>query len=153
MSTRETSDFGTDEVRDRMGGVIIGYTADGLKIARGKYQNRFDYLLHKTIISDKQHEAGERLRVDAYRSGKFAYVRSSADHSVRGNIPDSPAEFIIRARENFKAALGMMTAEEIKIVNVYVIDDGYLEVKRAAREKNMMTLRSGLDALIKFYGI
>lgn len=151
---RSESDFGTDETRRQSGGADYGYTADGGKIAKARYQNYFDYLLHRGTISSKQWDAGERLRRDAMKAGCYSYIKSSADHTVRGNSSDEPAEFIVMARERLTNALASLDFSQRNIINIYVVDDGYLKTRSGWQcRQNIATLRNALDLLARFYRV
>lgn len=151
-TTHQESDFGTPETNSQGGGITKGYSTESGKVAKLNHQNHFDWMLHRGVVSEKQWEAGERLRRDAYISGQFAYIKSSADFSVKGNISSEPAEFVADAEVRYRAALKTLAIEELKMVNIYVIDDGYImEKNRRKQIANLTSLRHGLDTLIKYY--
>lgn len=152
--SRQESDFGTLETQQQGNGIDKGYTADGDKVGKIREQNHFDWMRNRHIIDDKQWQAGEYLRNDAYISGQFAFVKSSADFTIKGNIPDEPAYLVTKAKEKYKAAMKELSFDQARVINIYVIDDGYItEIKKSVQRKNMDALRDGLDVLVRFYGV
>lgn len=161
MSTRE-SDFGTQETADQAGGLDIGYTAEGAKVGKVRYQNHFDKLLVLETICLKQWQAGDRLRNDADRAHQFAEIRSSADIDPRGNMTDYAADALIDAQRRYRDIISMFDKigtygiSERAVILKIVIDDGYLtNFSRSAIKLRHVRfgLHSGLNKLIKYYGI
>lgn len=154
--SREQSDFGTPETQAQGGGIDLGHNTDGQRVGKLRGAIHFDVLLARGVVTDKQHLAGEYLRRDAYASGKFAYIKSSADFSVKGNITEQSADFMIDAGRRFAEAIDSLVGWEKLAVNNVVIDDSYLKSISSSPTKQRRAvgyLRSGLDRLIKFYGI
>lgn len=151
----QESDFGTIETQTQGGGITKGYTAEGGKVARVKHQSPVDILYHRHRIDDKQWVAAERLRHDAQASGKFAYVKSSADFSVKGNGNDDPAKWVLESSERYNNALSALSNEEKSIVLYVVIEEGYIKwiTERKLRHAAVDILRSALDILAKCYGV
>lgn len=149
------SDFGTLETQLQSGGISKGYTADGQRVGKVRYQSPIDILYHRDRIDDKQWAAAERLRQDAQNSGKFSYVKSSADFSVKGNRKDEPAEWMIRAGNKYKVALSTLTNEEKSLVIFVVIEEGFIKWLTDVKLKivAMDILRRALNILVKYYRI
>lgn len=149
------SDFGTFETQFQSGGISKGYTADGQRVGKVRYQSPIDILYHRDRIDDKQWAAAERLRQDAQNSGKFSYVKSSADFSVKGNRKDEPAEWMIRAGNKYKEALSTLTNEEKSIAIFVVLEEGFVKWLTDVKLKLIALdiLRGALDKLAKYYGI
>lgn len=161
MSTRE-SDFGTDETRAQAGGIEVGYTAEGAKVGKVRYQNHFDKLLVLESISLKQWQAGDRLRSDANRAGQFAEIRSSADADPRGNMTDYAADALIDAQRKYRDILSILDnvgkygISERAVIQKIVVDDGYLKdfSRSAVKLRHVRVgLFSGLDKLIRHYRV
>lgn len=150
---KNESDYGTPETQAQGGGITKGYTEENERVAHINSQNHFDTLYARGHIDDKQWQAGEYLRRDAYMAGQFAYVRSSADFSVRGNVPDEPAEFIYRAKEKFKDAMAQLDAGQTLAIEIIVLDDGYIPGGWRRVKRGIQHLRAGLDVLVKVYGV
>lgn len=147
------SDYGCHETQQKGGGIDIGYTADGDHVGKLKYQNHFDYLYNRGVVDDLQWAAGEYLRRDAYVSGQFAYIKSSADFSVGGNNTDEQAPFVADTKKRYISAMKSLCYQEAFIINIIVIDDGYITGSwRKVKSANII-LRDGLNSLIKFYGL
>lgn len=155
MVGTQESDFGTPETQYHGGGITKGYNAQNEKVGRVNKQAPVDVLYHRGCIGDRQWQAAEYLRRDAKASGKFAYVRSSADFSVSGTVTEEAAEFITDARARYNRAIGCLDRYEEAVVSLVVIEEGYIKwiTERKLRINGMGILRSGLDTLIKFYGV
>lgn len=155
ISGSNESDFGTEQTQAQGGGITKGYSTESGKVARVNHQTPFDVLHHRGLIDDKQWEAGERLRRDAYVSGKFAYIKSSADFSVKGHITDQAADYIAEASIRYSNAIKSLDRYEEAIVSLIVIEEGYIKfiTDRKLRLNGMAILRSGLDSLVKIYGV
>lgn len=149
------SDFGTPETQSQGGGVTKGYSTEGGKVVRVRHQTPLDQLLNMDKISDRQWEAAERFRQNAMTSGKFSYVKSSADFSVKGNSKDDPVDWVIKASKNYNGALAALSEEEKNIVIYVVLEEGYIRwiTERKLRHTAISILCRALDVLIKFYGI
>ncbi len=153
MNTSNESDFGTPETQKQGGGVTKGYSTESGKVARVRHQCPFDIIYHRGHIDDKQFIAGDRLRTDGYISGKFPYVKSSADFSVKGNRLDDPTTAMINASECYKNALASLDRYEASIAHLIIMEEGYLKwiSDRKLRLNAMTILRSALDTLVKHY--
>jgi hypothetical protein len=152
---QQESDFGTPETQKQGGGITKGYATEGGKVARVKHQSPIDVLYHRHRIDDRQWEGAERLRNDAQMSGKFSYVKSSADFSVKGNRDDEPAECVVRASKRYNDALSMLSNEEKSIVLYVVIEEGIIKwiSDYKLRQTAVGILCGALDKLVKFYGV
>lgn len=151
----QESDFGTPETQAQGGGVTKGYSTESGKVARVNHQSPIDILYHKKCIDDKQWAAAERLRQDAHVAGKFSYVKSSADFSIKGNRDDEPAECVVRASKRYVDAISILEHQERSILIYVVLEEGYIRwiTERKLRYTAVNILRSALDKLIKFYGV
>lgn len=152
---QQESDFGTLETQKQAGGIVKGYTSENDKVARVNHQSPLDVLLHRGRITDKQWAGGEHLRRDAYVAGKFAFVKSSADFSVKGNIDEQPVDYVVDVSDRYNRAIRSLDRKEEAIVSLVVIDEGYIKwiSDRKLRLQGMDILRNGLDVLVKFYGV
>lgn len=158
----QESDFGTPETQLRGGGVRIGYTEENEKVAIVKIQNHFDELFARHIIDHQQHSAGKFLQCEAEKAGQFSYIKSSADFDVKGNCKEYAVDVLLDARVTYNNSLailddkGFRGISERLVIECIVIDDGYLTnfTKNAGKLRRVRgLLHSGLDKLIKHYGI
>lgn len=151
----QESDFGTPETQKQGGGITKGYSTESGKVARVNHQAPVDVLCHRGNIDYKQWCGAERLRQDAQTSGKFSYVKSSADFSVKGNRDDEPAEWVTKASKRYNLALSCLDNEEKSIMLYVVIEEGYIKhiTERKLRNTAVDILQRALDKLVKFYGV
>lgn len=158
----QESDFGTPETQLRGGGIRIGYNDENEKVGQLKKQNHFDELFARDIIDETQHAAGKYLQCEAERAGQFSYIKSSADFGVKGNVNEYAAESILEAKNRYNQALsildnkGIRGISEREVILRIVVTDGYLTnfTKNAGKLRRVRgLLHSGLDKLIKHYGI
>jgi hypothetical protein len=156
------SDFGTPETQAQGGGITKGYTAEGEKVAKVNHQNGFDRLLAYSIITEQQHRAGEYFRRDAEKAHQFAYIKSSSDKDVKGNMTEYAAESIADAKRLYREIVSILDGtliggmSEQHVIQKIVIDDGYLTnfTKNAGKLRKVRAhLHNGLNKLIRHYRV
>lgn len=153
---REQSDLGTTETQRKGNGIDLGYTPEGQRVGKLRGALHFDILFARGVIDHKQFTAGERLRDDAYSSGQFAHIKSSADFSVKGNVTEFMADRIAESGKRYRDAVSCLMGWEKLTIQIVVVDDGYMKntsTSPAKQRRAVNYLRDGLDRLVKFYGV
>lgn len=149
------NDYGTEETRRHGGGVTVGYSTDGGKVAKVRHSSHIELLYDKGFIEWKQFNAGERLCGDAYFAGKMPGLKSNIDFTVYGNGRLNASEARTDAGDRVSVSMAMLDRDEFDVIFDVVIYDKCIKDLRTwkLRRYGMTHLRHGLDKMIKFYRI
>lgn len=149
------SDFGTPEVQKQGGGITLGYTPEGGKIATLLEASHLAYLLNRGSISPKQALAGEYFFKDALIAGKVPYVRSCCDREIR-STGNNLSDIGVDAAISLEKAIMLLSSKEYDLIFRVVIKGeavGAEGTKWREVKTNMQVLCGALDSLVKYYKI